>query len=528
MDAPVPLLALAIAMTAVATGAALPQVAPPAPEPLSQPTPFPSDPRPGDVLPDRLPDLLGGPVEDTRNRVDTLGCAEIGYATRSCEEWSARYAGSAGGEDIGEDVTFGPDGDRVFVTGPSWGGDPQDGGTARDYATAAYEAGSGDELWVDRRDGPASLQDWSRAVATGPLGELVYVTGWSEAAEKDGDALTVAYEADTGEVRWSDRFQGPSGGWDDGEDIVVSPDGNRVYVTGYSWGGDPDGGGTGDDFLTIAYDAQSGDRLWVHRDDADGGASPKALDLGPDGDRLFVTGYTNCPGCDYRTVAYDAHTGEELWADQHGEPWADTPEDVVVGPDGDRVHVTGKILVRDEDWNYGTLTYNATTGTRIWTRLYDDAASLDAANAVDVDPAGDLVFVTGETKPGPPGGLSRDMTTIAYDAGTGEQRWLARASGPYPWNFKVGLDLAAGPGGKCLYVTGVSSGLTVTFGYKTIAYNLASGDERWTKRYPGTPFGGDVPWALDVGPAGDKVTVTGESWGVRSADIATVAYEGGC
>jgi hypothetical protein len=54
------------------------------------------------------------------------------------ELWVARYRAGAGTDDFGAVVTS-PDGSRVFVTGASQGS-----GTAFDYATAAYDASSGD------------------------------------------------------------------------------------------------------------------------------------------------------------------------------------------------------------------------------------------------------------------------------------------------------------------------------------------------------------------------------------------------
>jgi hypothetical protein len=73
----------------------------------------------------------------------------------------------------------------VYVTGESSGfggvyscrsGDPR---TGQDYATVAYDSGTGNRLWVERYDSPErGLYDRARALAVSPDG-AVYVTGES-------------------------------------------------------------------------------------------------------------------------------------------------------------------------------------------------------------------------------------------------------------------------------------------------------------------------------------------------------------
>jgi hypothetical protein len=86
---------------------------------------------------------------------------------------------------------------------------------------------------------------------------MIFVTGYSVGASGGNDYLTVAYEAVGGQPLWARRYDGPIHGEDVGVRNASSPDGTRVFVTGYS-----DGIGTGEDFATIAYDASSGATLW--------------------------------------------------------------------------------------------------------------------------------------------------------------------------------------------------------------------------------------------------------------------------
>src|SRR5262245_57320824 len=94
--------------------------------------------------------------------------------------------------------------------------------------------------------------------------------------------------------RWLDRYDGPVGGPDQANAVAGSPDGHTVFVTGYVDG--LGGGGIDDEYATAAYEAASGRRLWIRRYD---GAdlctdSAEAIDVSPDGTKVFVTGYSGC------------------------------------------------------------------------------------------------------------------------------------------------------------------------------------------------------------------------------------------
>lgn len=68
-------------------------------------------------------------------------------------------------------------------------------GTDYDYATVAYDAVTGAELWVARFDGPASGDDRATALGVSPDGSTVYVAGTSEGDGTSYDIATVAYDA---------------------------------------------------------------------------------------------------------------------------------------------------------------------------------------------------------------------------------------------------------------------------------------------------------------------------------------------
>jgi PQQ-like domain len=151
-----------------------------------------------------------------------------------------------------------PDGTRVFVSGDSDGGMKSN----YDFATVAYDVQSGKQIWVARYNGPTNREDGAEAIGLSGDGTRVYVTGAIVGKKTGGDYATLAYDATTGKRLWVAQYNGPAGRADGGEDLAVSMDGTRVFVTGTSSGGKA----TRDDFATVAYEARTGRRLWVARE----------------------------------------------------------------------------------------------------------------------------------------------------------------------------------------------------------------------------------------------------------------------
>src|SRR5262249_51373332 len=93
---------------------------------------------------------------------------------------------------------------------------------------------SGEVLWTNSYDGPAQLDDDPHAIAVDSSGN-VFVTGLSRSAPccpASGDYETIAYSK-TGEVLWENRYNAPDNLISSPSAIAVDHDGN-VIVTGYS------------------------------------------------------------------------------------------------------------------------------------------------------------------------------------------------------------------------------------------------------------------------------------------------------
>ena len=356
--------------------------------------------------------------------------------------WVARYSGPGNGEDEALSVAVSPGGARVFVTGYSQGA-----GSGHDYATVAYSAATGARLWARRYNGPGNGDDQASSVAVSPGGARVFVTGTSEGVGHSAFGYaTVAYDAATGAQLWVRRYNGPGNGSSAAFSVAVSPGGTRVFVTGSS-----QGTGSGQDSATVAYSAATGAQLWAQRYNgpANGGDYAVSVAVSPGGTRVFVTGGSQGSGShyDYATVAYNAATGARLWAQRYNGPanGDDQASSLAVSPGGTRVFVTGGSQGARSGQDYATVAYSAATGARLWAQRYNGPANGgDQASSLAVSPGGTRVFVTGTsqgarwarttprwpTAPPPAPGCGCGGTTARSTAATAPARWRSARRHP--------------------------------------------------------------------------------------------------
>jgi WD40 repeat protein len=422
--------------------------------------------------------------------------------------WTAEYNSSRNHFDNAEAEAVSPDGSRLFVTG--------DLSHHFAYGTVAYDAATGAQLWVDRLRAVYPTSATPTAVAVGPLGGRVYVTGELGNGSNE-DYGTVAYDAASGTRLWIDRYDGPAGGDDRATGLVVAPNGHTLYVTGES------AALRGLSATTIAYDAKTGARLWVSRVRV--GAHENAalaLAISPDGSRLFATGQTGTLARpDIMTIALDASGGREVWSARFAGSAgrADFGDTIGVTPDGSTVIVAGSDQGATLGTDMVTLAYDAATGDRDWVATQDEGR-YDGATDLAISPAGDTVVVTGDLTPGD----NFDYGTVAYRTDTGAMLWRRLYRGPGDGQ-DFGRAVAFNPDGETVYVTGGSDDATGAQSFATVAYS-ATGGVVWVRRTTGIgpdPF--DQANAVAVAPDGSIVFVTGLRFtNAINGDFYTIAY----
>ena len=274
-------------------------------------------------------------------------------------------------------------------------------------------------------------------------------------------------------------------------------------------------------------------QLWVARYDgpakADESVSPLATSLAkvsPDGSRLFVTGSSEAAlgRSGYATVSYNPATGAQLWASRYGGAiGADSiATALALSPDGSKVYATGSSEQAGTGYDAVTVAYDAVSGKQLWVARYNSPNNRnDGAAAIAVDPDGARVYVTATSEGKAEG--EKGYVTVAYNSSTGAQLWASRYDGPA--RRSSAYSLAVSPKGGALYVTGwtqLSPGKQQK-AYGTVAYNSSSGAQLWVATYqPESSFDNEGR-AVAVSPDGTKVFVTGSCVGQANA-YGTVAY----
>lgn len=364
--------------------------------------------------------IVGSPEEEGSTREYATAAFD---AVTGAQLWVATYHGPGVGSDVTRSLAVSPDGSKVFVTGQSSNTtNPSLFNNA--YATVAYDAATGAQLWVARYSG-ANMGSVANSVAVSPHGSLVFVTGASAGPTGRAMFATVAYSAARGAVVWVARYAVGSRNAA-AVSVAVSPDGSKVYVGGTAhakWGQQV--------FATVAYRAASGAKLWAtlyprRPSPVVGSSGITSMTVSPHGSKVFVTGQSKSKRTgiyEYATVAYDAATGAQLWVKRSRMGLLGLPFSMAVSPHGSKVFVTGYAEITGTTTDYATVAYNAATGAKLWARLYSgQVEGLSQAHGVAVTPRGSKAFVTGVS----PALTGRNHATVAYNAATGAVLWVAR------------------------------------------------------------------------------------------------------
>ena len=316
-----------------------------------------------------------------------------------------------------------------------------------------------DTAWVRSYDYKYHGFDSGGKIALDRQGNVL-VACLSESADLNDDYATLKYDS-TGRLLWVDRYNGPDNYRDTPHGLVVDSVGS-VYVTGRCCSG-------GDyDIATIKY-SSSGERRWVALHNGPGNNWDEGRDIAVDRqNNVYVTGWEGVGlGSSYVTIKYDS-LGNELWVARYRGP------------------------------GHGQ----------------------DQAYALVVDTAGN-VYVTGASD-GDTLSTNRDIVTVKYNR-DGEERWVARFSGPGNGTFEEGMTLCPdGQGG--VYVAGRATVNENLYALTTIKYD-STGAIRWVAGYLGPAgFGGRIE-AMTLDRSGNVYCTGSVLLSANNSDYATLRYD---
>ena len=373
-------------------------------------------------------------------------------------------------------------------------------------------AAAGDVRWISRYDG-SGLSDSGWGVLS-PDGTRMYVGGETQTDVTNSSGLLISYDTMTGGQLWATTYDGP-GRRDFFDGLQASPDGSKVFVIDWQWPATS----LHTDWLVLGFDAATGSRLWTTPLGSAGRSEyPTAMQTSPDGSLLFVTGVSHTDGGP-TTVAYDTSDGSIAWTSRCDGPRRCGGYGIGVSPDGAMVVVAGYTAARgSRPEEATTIAYDAATGTQEWIARVRGAYYFEG---VGISPDGSTIFVTGSQYGARTGYAIR---TVAYRADDGTRLWSQRLQGPA--RDDEGGTLVVSPDGSRVFVNGQTRTLQHGFDYRTVAYDAGTGDELWTSRFDGPAHRYDGLDAGTLSPDGHMLYVVGTSAGAGTKhDVGVVAYD---
>lgn len=451
---------------------------------------------------------------------------------------------------------------------PRWGAFPS--------PARPFKGGTpGGVIWSNRV--PTFKTDGPSQVVASPDGRAVFVveiTGdgpWAESTPRHAPLTVMAFRTSDGHLLWQVHLGAPirPGTGAQSAALAVSPDGTDVFVTGS--GAPPGGHSTVPRVFTAALRATDGYRLWTALY-GPGGSGATAIAVDPVLARVYVAGssHPTAPNADFLTVAYRAGDGHRLWAATYAGPAGrdDAARSIAVDPRGTWVAVTGWSEGSQGETQTATVLYAAADGTRRWVTRQAGAAALygpvtQGSNAaattgafvyvlgrdlvalrasdgrpawtspapavgglVAVNPNGRQVLVTGYAR-GSSGGA---VVTLGYRASDGHIQWRAQDGDPRSdAQFPSGLTVS--PNGRTAFVIAWDFTVLGNPGvarWRVVAYATSNGAVRWMATHRASDELTAFPDSVAANPGGGVLYVVGDAItspaGSSGAIVEVLAY----
>lgn len=341
----------------------------------------------------------------------------------------------------------------------------------------------------------------------------VYVTGRSMSASNGYDIVTIKYNT-AGTILWTSVLNGTGNSTDEATDIAY--DGTNIYITGVTSRVEA----TGLDYITIKLNASTGAILWNSVYNGSGNNDDIATKITVKGGKAFVTGkgfYSGPTNADYVTIKYNASTGDSLWVKNYNGTGNgnDSATCIKVNNPDTSIYITGKSL-GTSNYDFTTVKYNA-SGVQSWVKRYNGTGNGDDIGksiAMNETTAGSDIYVTGESAGT---GSGSDIVTINYTAASVES-WNKRINGtgngddsPSEIVYRSNTEIYVA--GK-IFEAGEGANMIL------LKYNNL-GDTAWTRSYNGSANGNDEASGV-IFDASAYVYITGKSNETSTGDDYTV------
>lgn len=256
---------------------------------------------------------------------------------------------------------------------------------------------------------------------------------------------------------------------------------------------------TGLDFLTLAYDTQTGRPMWSDHTPLVAGLSTRVFAVTSQG-AVFTAGYApNGFGSDIVVRGHGVGTGRPLWEDRMDKGRDDLPTGfaaneravVVVGYGGNTTSHAIDLLVR---------AYQPSTGALLWEDQLDVSGASDLATSVAMTDR--AVYVLGQSQM--PSGS--DLMLRAYDLETGLVSWDVRLPGVSGSAVRV-------QGGR-VFIAGATGGAAFT-----AAFRARTGELLWQEQ-------ASEQWIVDLQVHGGRlIELSSRSLRVRAARTGEMLWE---
>jgi uncharacterized delta-60 repeat protein len=410
---------------------------------------------------------VAGRSDGTPSAILNYNYRVVKYGADGAQLWSATYDGSAGNDDIVQDVTLSPAGE-VLVTGYS---DVAAGANIQnDIVSILYNA-SGSVSWTKVYAGPAGNDDEAAACIFDSQGKC-WIAGHSENNQSRRDASLIQYDSQ-GTMVSSSLWNGSGDNSDNVRETIMDNTGN-IYLCGYSVGKDTDR-----DMFVCKLTA-NGDTLWTRRltgtlFGSDEEANAIALD---NNNNVIISGYTknSGTGSDITLLKFTSG-GNLLWTTQFNGTAneSDRSYDLATDAQGN-IYITGKtdinpspIIINDEIF---TAKYSS-NGNLLWSSIHNGGGGIDRGRNIHLSANGS-VYVCGQSD----NGTNEDAIVIKYNS-NGAEQWTYAFNSNHD-NFKQSI---LGADESVTLLVNVSDQLDSLPSHIALARVSASGQAVWEQLY---------------------------------------------